>query len=239
MELQNPRIQVAGACRGLSTYGIGTQIGGHVSMRAAGEDAYWINALDRTFEEMTPDDVVKLDYDGNQLEGDRIVSLGADFHEGIYANRPDVTSIVHSHGPWITALTALDRPVRIWHNLSSFFADECVMSDDDTFEAIAPGLGDKSTVLIPYHGAITVSDTLARATALHVTLEYAAELDVRMSAIAEAEPMPTNMVPRVKELVTRAGYLDLAFDLVLRRAEETTSAAGESWLTDAFAEAGQ
>lgn len=235
MELDDPRMQVAAACRGLSTYGIGSQIGGHVSLRADGEDAYWINALDRTFEEMTPDDVVKLGYDGTQLDGDRIVSLGADFHEGIYAHRPDVSSIVHSHGPWITALTALDRPVRIWHNLSTFFAGECAMSDDDTFEAIAPGLGDKSTVLIPYHGAITVSDSLARATALHVTLEYAAELDVRMSAIADAEPMPEEMVPRVKELVTRAGYLDLTFDLVLRRAEEATRAAGQSWLTKALA----
>jgi len=235
MDLDDPRLQVAAACRGLSTYGIGSQIGGHVSMRADDEDAYWINALDRTFEEMTPDDVVKMDYHGNQLEGDRVVSLGADFHDGIYANRADVSSIVHSHGPWITALTALDRPVKIWHNLSTFFAGECAMSDDDTFEAIAPGLGDKSTVLIPYHGAITVSDSLARATALHVTLEYAAELDVRMSGIPDASPMPEDMVPRVKELVTRAGYLDLTFDLILRRAAEATEEAGESWLVEAMA----
>lgn len=227
----DPRTLVAATCRGLSTYGLGSDIGGHVSVRAPGEDAFWINAIDRTFEEMTPDAVVKLDYEGNLLEGDHPVSLGADFHEGIYGHRPDVTAIVHSHGPWVTALAALNRPVRVWHNLSSFFAGECAMSDDDTFEAIAPGLGHKHTILIPYHGAITVAESLPRAAALHVTLEYAAELDVRMSSIPEAEPMQEPMVSRVKDLVTKAGYLDLTFDLVLRRAARDVEAAGEDWLT--------
>jgi L-fuculose-phosphate aldolase len=227
----DPRVQVAATCRGLATYGLGSDIGGHVSVRAPGEDAYWINAIDRTFEEMTPDAIVKLDYEGNLLDGDHPVSLGADFHEGIYAHRPDVAAIVHSHGPWITSLCALNRPVKVWHNLSSFFAGECVMSDDDTFEAIAPGLGQRSTILIPYHGAITVSESLARAAALHVTLEYAAELDVRMSSIPDAVPMQEPMVSRVKALVTKAGYLDLTFDLIMRRAADHIEAAGEDWLS--------
>jgi L-fuculose-phosphate aldolase len=230
VQFDDPRVAVAATCRGLAAYGLGSEIGGHVSVRSPGEDAYWINALDRTFEEMTPADVVQLDFDGNQLDGDRIVSLGADFHEGIYRNRDDVHAIVHSHGPWITLLCALARPVKVWHNLSSFFHEECAMSDDDTFEAIAPSLGTKSTILIPYHGAITVSDSLARATALHVTLEYAAELDVRMAAVADAQPMPPGMITRVKELVTKAGYLDLEYDLVIRKAARAVAAAGEDWL---------
>lgn len=225
----DPRVAVAGTCRALAVYGLGSEIGGHVSVRARGEDAYWINAFDRTFEEMTPSDIVKLDLEGDQLEGDRAVSLGADFHEGIYGSRDDVSAIVHSHGPWITALCALGRPVLPWHNLSTFFADECVMSEDDSFEAIAPSLGTASTILIPYHGAITVSENLPRAAALHVTLEFAAELDVRM-APTDAQPMPPEMVARTKELVTKAGYLDVTYALMLRKAQRALAAAGEDWL---------
>lgn len=223
-----PRVAVAGTCRALAVYGLGSEIGGHVSVRAPGEEAYWINALDRTFEEMTPADVVKLGM-SSSLNGDRIVSLGADFHEGIYGSRADVSAIVHSHGPWITALCALGRPVLPWHNLSTFFVDECVMSEDDTFEAIAPALGSASTILIPYHGAITVSESLPRAAALHVTLEYAAELDVRMAS-TDAQPMPPDMVARTKELVTKAGYLDHTYALMLRKAQRSLAAAGEDWL---------
>ncbi len=230
MDLKDPRVAVAATCRGLFMYGIGTQVGGHVSVRDPGSDTYWINVLDRTFEEMTPDDVVQMDFEGRQVEGDRVVSLGADFHEGIYANREDVDAIVHSHGPWITMLCALARPVRPFHNLATFFADECVMSDDDTFEAISPSLGTNTTILIPYHGAITVSGTLAKAAALHVTLEYAAEMDVRMAS-TDAEPMPPDMITRTKALVTRANYLDHAFDLLLRKAVKHVAANGEDWLS--------
>ncbi len=232
MSFDDPRTTVAATCRALAVYGLGSEIGGHVSVRDPGQDAYWINALDRTFEEMTPADVVQLDFDGNQLQGDRIVSLGADFHEGIYRHRDDVSAIVHSHGPWITALCALGRPVLPWHNLSTFFAgDECVMSEDDSFEAIAPSLGSASTILIPYHGAITVSDSLPRAAALHVTLEYAAELDVRITPTG-AQPMPPEMVERMKELVTKAGYLDHTYALMLRKARRALAAAGETWLPE-------
>lgn len=229
MSIDDPRTAVAATCRALATYGLGSEIGGHVSVRSPGEHAYWINVFDRTFEEMTPADVVQLDLEGNQLDGDREVSLGADFHEGIYGSRDDVSAIVHSHGPWITALCALGRPVLPWHNLSTFFAGECVMSEDDSFEAIAPGLGSASTILIPYHGAITVSQSLPRAAALHVTLEFAAQLDVRLAATS-AQPMPAEMVARTKELVTKAGYLEQTYALMLRKAQRSLVAAGENWL---------
>jgi len=235
MALDNPQLQVAAVCRGLAAYGLGSGIGGHVSVREPDSDRYWMNVLDKTFEEMTPDDVVQLDFAGHQVDGDRIVSLGADFHHGIYQARDDVQAIVHTHGPWITSLCALNRPVGMWHNLATFFHDNCAMSPDDTFEAIAPTLGDNNTILIPYHGAITVSGSLGHAAALHVTLEYAAELDVRMAA-TDATPMPEEMIGEVKDLVTRAGYLSLTYGLLLRKAAGHVEEAGESWLPTATAE---
>lgn len=230
MSLDNPQLQVAAVCRGLAAYGLGSGIGGHVSVREPDRDRYWMNVLDKTFEEVTPDDVVQLDFAGHQVDGDRIVSLGADFHHGIYQARDDVQAIVHTHGPWITALCALNRPVGMWHNLATFFHDNCALSPDDTFEAIAPNLGTNNTILIPYHGAITVSGSLGHAAALHVTLEYAAELDVRMAA-TDATPMPEAMIHEVKDLVTRAGYLSLTFGLLLRKAVAHVEASGQDWLT--------
>ena len=112
------------ACRALTVRGCDTGIGGHVSVRADGEDAFWINAFDRTLGEITVDDVMKLDYEGNLLEGDREVSLGFEFHAGVYQNRTDVNAIVHSHGRWITALASLARPLKMRHNLCCIFHDD-------------------------------------------------------------------------------------------------------------------
>lgn len=228
MSTSTPALEISLACRGLASYGLGSEIGGHVSMRDPGSDTFWMNVLDKTFEEMTPTDVVQIDFDGKQVDGDRVISLGADFHQGIYADRDDVNAIVHTHGPWITALCAMGRPPRIYHNLASFFAGETAMAPDDDFESVGPAVGANHTILIPYHGAITVHRDLGPAVSLMVTLEYAAELDVRITPTGAAE-MDDEMVARVKELVTRADYLTHTWGLVQRKGVAAIHAAGETW----------
>ena len=84
--MSNPAIreQVLEAVRGLAAYGLGPAIGGHVSVRVPGERQFYINAFDKTFEEMRLQDIALLDFDGNVLECETMVSLGQTFHHGIY-----------------------------------------------------------------------------------------------------------------------------------------------------------
>ena len=209
--------QIALACRALAEYGCGSGIGGHISLRVPGEDTYWTNSLDKAFEEMRPEDLVKMDFEGNVVAADRVVSPGIDFHQGIYQLRPDVGAVVHSHGHWITAQAALNRPPKMWHNLATYFWNRCAMSPDDSIEAIAPALGDNIAVLIPWHGAITVAGSLGRAAALHVTLEYVAQLDVQLSA-TDASPLPDDRCEDLHKLVESADYLDHTWGLMQRKA---------------------
>jgi L-fuculose-phosphate aldolase len=206
------------ACRGLAAFGCGDTIGGHVSIRVPGEDAFWCNAFDRALVELEPDDVVKVGFDGTVLSSARYVSVGLGFHAGIYALRPDVNAIVHSHGHWITTQAAFARPPKCWHNLATFFVGDCAMSPDDSLDSIAPALGDKSTILIPWHGAITVAPTIARAAGLHQTLEYVCRLDVTLSDTS-ATPMPDSMIPGMRSLVESVGYLEETWKLIQRRGE--------------------
>lgn len=213
------------ACRGLAVSGMGDMIGGHVSVRVPGEDAYWCNAFDRALAEVTPDDVVKVAFDGRMLTPGRYVSVGLNFHSGIYGLRPDVNAIVHSHGHWITAQAAFARPPQCWHNLATLFENQVAMSPDDSLEAIAPALGQKSTILVPWHGAITVADTIAKAVGLHHTLEYVARLDVTLSGTA-ATPMPEEMRQGMQELIMKVGYLEETWALVQRQGRKALAADG-------------
>ena len=207
------------ACRALTARGCDTGIGGHVSVRATGEDAFWINAFDRTLGEVTAVDVMKLDYDGNLLEGNREVSLGFEFHAGVYQHRSDVNSIVHSHGRWITALASLARPLKMRHNLCCIFHDDQVLSPDDRFESIGPAIETNHTVIIPWHGAITVGATLARAAALHATLEDQAQLDVNLEP-TDAPEIPEHLRLGLKKLVDdQAGYLEQTWTLMRRQGQ--------------------
>ncbi len=207
------------ACRALAARGCDTGIGGHVSMRDPERQEFWINSFDRTLGEMTPDDVVKLDHDGRNVLNDREVSPGWEFHAGIYEQRPDVNAIVHTHGFWVTALASLARPLKMRHNLCTFFHENQVMSPDDSFASIGPALGQASTIIIPWHGAITVDRSIGRAAALHATLADMAELDVRLEG-TDAPELPEEIRPKLRKLVDEvAGYLELTWDLMQRQAE--------------------
>lgn len=216
---RNPVDDVVTACRGLAARGCDTGIGGHVSIRDPEKREFWINSFDRTLGEMRAEDVVKLDHDGNNVLNDREVSLGYEFHAGIYDLRPDVNAIVHTHGFWVTALASLARPLKMRHNLSTLFYDQQVMSPDDSFASIGAALGDASTIIIPWHGAITVDRSIDRATALHATLEDMAKLDVELEGKNGPE-LPEESRAHLRELVdTRAGYLEQTWDLLTRQAE--------------------
>lgn len=209
---------VVTACRGLAAYGCGSGIGGHVSVRCPGGEGFFINAFDRTLGEMTSADILKLDFAGRLIGEPRVVSLGWEFHAGIYGMREDVDAIVHSHGFWVTSLASLARPLKMRHNLCTLFHEDMVMSPDDRFENIGPALGTASTILIPWHGAITVGRSLPRAAALHVTLEEMARLDITVSPLDPPE-IPEDARLGLRKLVDEsAGYLEQTWELMRRKA---------------------
>lgn len=215
----NAAADVVTACRALAARGCDTGIGGHVSVRHPERREFWINSFDRTLGEMTIDDVLQLDFEGNNIGNDREVSLGWEFHAGIYDQRPDVTAIVHTHGFWVTALASLARPLKMRHNLCTLFYEDQVLSPDDSFASIGPVIGERSTVIIPWHGAITVGSTIGRAAALHATLEDMAKLDVQLEATGAPE-LPDDVRAPLRELIDqRAHYLEQTWDLMQRQSE--------------------
>ena len=219
MSDQDLRQQVLEAVRGLAAYGLGPSIGGHVSVRVPGQPRFYINAFDKTFEEMRLQDIALLDFDGRVLECETMVSLGQTFHHGIYKQRPDVQAIVHTHGFWLTAQSAFGRPVRNLHNLCTYFDQRTCVSPSDDFSAIGPALKDSDiAIIIPWHGAITFGASLAAASALHVTLDYAARLDVTLPA--DAPQMPEHSCAEMKAVLARANYLDVTWDLIRRKGRD-------------------
>lgn len=208
--------EIVTACRTLSLQGCGSVIGGHVSIRVPGRDALWINAFDRTLSEVTENDILMIDFDGKLLEGDRPISPGYEFHPGIYNQRSDVNAIVHTHGFWGSALASMARPLKIRHNLACIFYDDQVLSPDDSFSSIGTVIGDAHTIIIPWHGCITVGSNIGRAAALHSTLEDMAKLDVTLEPTGAPE-LPEDRREFLKDLILeKARYLEQTWDLMRR-----------------------
>jgi len=205
------------ACQALGAAGLGDGIGGHVSRRVTGQEAFWINAFDRTLSEVTENDIFLVDYEGNVLNGKREISKGFEFHPAIYERREGINAIVHTHGFWGTALAGLARPLKIRHNLACFFHEDQALSPDDSFASIGEAIGAVNTIIIPWHGCITVGSSIGRATALHQTLEEMAKLDVTLEP-SKAPEIPKEWRDKIKNLIdVEAHYLEQTWDLMQRK----------------------
>lgn len=73
---------------------------GHLSVRHAGADVFWMKPLDFDFGEVQPEDMVLLDLSGNVLAGNRQFAI----HAEMYRHRPEVLSVLHTYPPFATAL---------------------------------------------------------------------------------------------------------------------------------------
>ena len=90
--------------RNLFNRGLVSALGGNVSARIPGSNEFWVTPSGIFKGELNPDDLVKLDLDGNVLDGFLRPSVEWPFHAAIYKVRPDVNAVVHAHNPFTLGL---------------------------------------------------------------------------------------------------------------------------------------
>jgi L-fuculose-phosphate aldolase len=196
MDEHDPRFRVAAARRILARGGCESTVAGHVSLRADGDDGFWVSPFEY-FDETTPDSVVKSSFDLELLEGSWQPSPAIAFHAALYRGRPDVRSVIHTHSHWVSLFVTKSRPVGMYNVASVLFHDEQVLFEDDGTKPPVEGhrlvdaLGDRSVILVKNHGAIVVADSLEKATILALVLEQAARYHIEAEAIGGTEfPLP-------------------------------------------------
>jgi len=100
-ELQEEQLK-NGICRvmkNLFNRGLISALGGNVSARLPSSNEFWITPSGIFKGELVPDDLIKLDLEGNIVEGFGRPSIEWPIHAAVYKVRPDVNAIVHAHNP--------------------------------------------------------------------------------------------------------------------------------------------
>ncbi len=85
--------------------------GGNISVRIAGQNLLAVTPSNTDYLTMTADDICILDFNLNVLEGTLKPSVESGMHAAIYAVRPDVNAIVHTHQVYASALTLMKAPI--------------------------------------------------------------------------------------------------------------------------------
>jgi len=172
----DPRQEVVVTARALDAAGLMPNKSGNVSCRSAG--GFLVTASGVPYAQLAPEQVVELPLPsaGEPATGPRPSSEWR-MHAAIYAARPDVTAIVHTHSPRATALACAGRDLPAFHYMIALAGGAVRCMPYATFgtDALArhavDGLAGRRAVLLANHGVVTVGTTLQRAQAVAVEVE--------------------------------------------------------------------
>jgi L-ribulose-5-phosphate 4-epimerase len=135
-----------------------------------------------SYEEMTPADMVVVDLDGGVVDGHLTPSVDTETHLHVYAHRPDVWGIGHTHSPYASSFAALGRPIPPCLTASAMLGGEIPLGKYVPIGGAAIGaeivasIGNARAIIMQNHGVFTIGASPKQATKMAVEVEEIAKI---------------------------------------------------------------
>ena len=161
---------------------------------------------------MTPDMIIKIDADGNKLEGKLNPSSEIKMHMRVYKERPDVKAVVHAHPLYATSFAIAGIPLTEPIMPEAVIALGCVPiaeygtpSTEEIPDAVSKYLQYYDAVLLANHGALSFSDSLLNAYHKMESLEFYAQLLYQSKMLGGPKQLSDSQVQRLYEIRRQFG----------------------------------
>ncbi|SMC52142.1 class II aldolase/adducin family protein [Kibdelosporangium aridum] len=186
---------VVRAHHALAVAGQDDMVWGHVSIRDRAGRGIWMKAAGWGFEEVEPDRVLLVSWDGEVLEGEGKRHIEYPIHTGVMAVRSDVDCVIHTHATAASAFASLEVPIRAINHDGVLFTEPDIprftrtgslIRTQELGESLAETLGDARACLIPQHGLVAVGTDVAHAVMHAVLLDRAC--GIQLTAMAAGGP---------------------------------------------------
>ena len=217
------------SCRILAANGQEHFVFGHVTAREApGDETFWFKGAGLGLGEVTVDDLIRVDFDGNRLEGTRPVHNEYPIHAEIFRARPEVTCVVHTHPfqsaafaatAWDFRLVGQDA-VNFWDGVGRYDTSVLV-TDAPKGKALAEALGTHHAAVLANHGIVTVGPTIVEATYFAIAFERAVQLQATVSAMGTLREIPQDELDELIPYLSNAarGRAQGVWDWLLRQTD--------------------
>ena len=156
------------------------------------------------YDALTPELICVVGLDGNVVEAELAPSSELPMHLAVYS-RTGAGAVAHTHAPYATALSTLVDEIPPIHYLLAEFGGPIRVAPYATYgtaglaQNAADALTGRNAVLLANHGTLAVGDSLERAYARSVLLEWLAALYYRARLAGEPRLLPLEEIERVAE----------------------------------------
>ena len=163
---------------------------------------------------MTYEMLVRVDANGNVLEGTHAVSSEIALHLAIYRENPSLGGIVHAHGPGATAWAACGKPWDMAVSLDSALslgivpcAPFAITGSKRLAESAAPYCKKHTAVLLEHHGAVTWGKDVEQALHRTEVLEHTFKVYANMRAFGELRLLSERQLDEVEQVKKKFGIV--------------------------------
>ena len=185
------RRELVAAQRRLDALGLNRGSSGNLSHRFGG--GMLITPTGMGADELGPDDLVWMGEDGD-LRGHWQPSSEWHFHQALYAQRPELHAIVHTHSVHATALACLRRDLPSFHYMVAVAGGDSVrcapyrlFGTEALSAVVTEAMRDRLACLMANHGLVAAGGTLAQA--IKVAQEIESLCEMFLKALAVGEPV--------------------------------------------------
>ena len=194
----------------MNALGINQGKSGNVSVRWG--EGYFITPTGLAYEQTMPDDIVfmelgkKHEENHDAVQAARLPSSEWRFHHDIYARRPELHAIVHTHAVHATTLACLGRGIPAFHYMVAVAggkdircAPYATFGTQQLSDFALQALENRKACLLANHGLIAAGTTLDQALALAVEVESLAHMYYQALQIGTPVILPDDEMERVLE----------------------------------------
>ena len=155
---------------------------------------------------MQPEDLVVVDMNGCQKNGNRHPSTEIGMHLLFYCLRPDIRAVVHAHPPTATGFAAagisLEEPL-IAEVVTAFgkipLARYGTPGTEELANGLRPLMPKHDAILMAHHGVVTCGHDLLKAYMNMESVEHYAQVALVARQLGPARPLPVEEVRKLME----------------------------------------
>ncbi|HHV62470.1 MAG TPA: class II aldolase/adducin family protein [Firmicutes bacterium] len=155
---------------------------------------------------VSPEDMVRIDLDGNVIEGNHKPSSELHMHLAAYKLRPDVNAVVHGHPPFSTGFAAahISLPSSILPEVTALLGDIPVVeygtpSCEELAKKVEPYLPSYDCFLLENHGVLTLGKNLQHAFHRLEILENSAKVTLIARLLGGEKLLPQAEVEKLRK----------------------------------------
>ncbi|MFL6239372.1 MAG: class II aldolase/adducin family protein [Actinomycetes bacterium] len=218
-----PQAEVALLARMLFREGYDDHLAGHITYKQP-DDTLLVNPFGLTWDEVKASDVMRIDLDGNVLDGPWTVTPAISLHLELHRARHDVTVAVHNHPRWATIYADLGRAPAVYDQTSALVAGDVAVYADyegpvnqtENARAAVEAMGDASMALLQNHGVLVVGRDIPQAYLRAATIEWRARQAWHVEAVGGGKALPAEVHEGFGRIFDQVNFPGL-FEAMARR----------------------